>query len=251
VFEFNQERVKRLRSLVEVALPYLARLHADEKRATLSGIAMHELRSRMLSVRNRLGSIKRAASPDARQQVLADAGLILKAGHALSDLFLNWTGFEEQHLTSAAATDPSFWRTVDEYGQMCARGQPSLQWQGWPHNVPALQLKELLQRVLYVLIDNAFRHADRKQPNKQVSLAVEPLAAGHQHLVLCIRNPGEVSSRVDFLNFDTTPRQHVGLTLTRKACDMARATLQFSNDAKTSKTVLATLSWPLATTTSQ
>ncbi len=249
--EFVAHRVSALVALVDSIRPFLAKQTAILELIDRSAMALHELRSHLTRVRNRIADGRIQPADEASRQALNDADLMAGFGAGLADLYLNTGGFSEVDDTPLSQAD--LWETVDAFGRLCARDHGEL---GWTLVLPQSAVlhtqprrPDWLMRVMNVLVDNAFRHAQTVPGGSvECTVHVDPSAGW---MDICVVNPGTLSRAARHLP-GTSMVGRVGLTLAERACAKIDATLTIEPSREGSEVgqglasqVRASLQWPL------
>ncbi|WP_280154895.1 hypothetical protein [Piscinibacter sp. XHJ-5] len=252
--EFTRRRVHAVNRVIDVALPYLERLRSEENRKIWDGLVMHEMRANITWAKAKTDTFANALTPAEAGQAVADMMFVLEDGLSLSTQFLQWLGFAEYE--DKAATTPTFWRLLDEYGSFRSRSSERLRWH-MRHETDLEGVDAVrLGRAIRVLIDNAFRYADVSGNTIACSISADP---GAPRLLVCVTNPGseleaptsrefDINDRPSIASLPRSLKAQVGLTLVRMLCREVRGEVDLRSRPLSGglHEVVATLHWPIA-----
>ena len=163
-FEFTSRVVETIQKLIAASLPYLSRLHEKERTKNWNATIMHEMRNSLSMAKWRIDeTIENNESKD------VDIKHILERGIGMSSMFLKWLGMRNYNDDELERnTAPEFWWRINDLGDFSSRFSRNNQ--RWKCNLTEIETSEfadsgasaiLFERVLCVLIDNAFKYGQR------------------------------------------------------------------------------------------
>lgn len=243
-YEFTKSVVDNLREVATMAKPVLARMRAEASRRDFSTLVTHELRSILSKTRMSIGSKEQTG-----------LNRLLDHGYAYSSLLLRHAGTSEP---KGGGSDAQLWQRLQDWGEdlKSIQSEPC-EWEMLHDPILVLSHSTLLEQVLLVLLDNAFRYAKVMPGNSCITLSVqakefaetEPSAKASNVNTptmarIFISNPGDFSQQdLDQLEYgDIGKKSHVGLMLAKQFCQEEGGCMEIQCKEST---VTVCLTWPL------
>lgn len=247
-YEFTLRRVRVLRDVLDLALPYLQKFLDETKhRSVVDGLIMHEMRANLSWALAKMNMISHSQCDGERTLLLDELKMVLQDGDALSSMYLEWLGYGTEHQPIVA--DGKLWDEIDQYGRFRERSSENKTWNFY--NKPLFcSAHDAIQfgRVLRVLIDNAFRYASDGEIKLRITVSDAHVLKAE------ISNPGKLRSRTgnvltveEFANksserVNIKPKIGLGLvTMALRKYNMPPPILEMLDESS----VRVTLHWPM------
>jgi hypothetical protein len=261
LYAFDSKAVATSQRAIEVALPFLARLQEIESRRIWDGLVMHEMRSNLTWAKNKASRIADGSQEEERRaKIKEEVLLVLENGIEMSNMFLHWLGIADAKIEVRPTTD-KFWKRLNHYGLFMQHSTVNRAWKcqadlPWMHDEEEQAHHSIFfERVIHILIDNAFRYGKMHTP---VHCNIE-LDEKNQKIIVKITNHAKSNElaqelidaqRRAVIDKDWTPgsKTEIGLTLGQMLCREVSAdpiSITAYDEAAGEMMIVATVSWPL------
>jgi hypothetical protein len=257
-YVFNQRRTELLRGLVSIALPHIENFEAMQNHIReLETAILHEARSHISLAMAKLDILQNNHIKVMRESTLNDLALILREQIETSTAIMHWFGRNEV-IQNNGPTDEKFWERISDYGTFCSNSRDDLKWKFAYDSTLYAQKAFYFERVMKIVIDNAFRHSD---PNSGIITCFVTENTKQAWLKVEVTNPGILNwNQVELSHLPTrcVPidqikmfEKAIGMNLLKFLCEQVNAPIPYfqqnsANKVQPGQTVTLVLHWPLA-----